>query len=86
MLIRQNVSIKHVNLLIQVILRHLIKILSCNRAIFIRPDFNTRFNIDIKVILNKWLVQLMCMVQFLCILEMRKVCESEVMEQERNLQ
>ena len=25
-----------------------------------------RFNIDIKVILKKWLVQLMCMVRFLC--------------------
>ena len=47
--------------------RHLFEILSCNRAIFTRPDFNTmRFNIDSKVILKKWLVQLMCMVQFLC--------------------
>ena len=69
MFIRQSVSIKHVNVPIKEILRYLIKILLCNRAIFIRPDFNMRFNIDIKVILKKWLVQLMCMVRFLCRLD-----------------
>ena len=63
---RQNVSIKHVNLPIDGILCHLFKILSCNRAIFIGLDFNMRFNIDLKMILKKWLVQLMCMVRFLC--------------------
>ena len=53
MFIRQNVSIKHVNVPIEVILWHFFEILSCNRAIFICPNFNMMFNIDIKMILYK---------------------------------
>ena len=53
---RQNVSIKHVTLPIDGILCHLFKILSCNRAIFMLLDSNMRLNIDIKVIVKKWLV------------------------------
>ena len=32
-------------------------------------NVNMRFNLDTKVILKKWLVQLMCMVRFLCRLD-----------------
>ena len=39
------------------------------KSIFMLPDFNMRFIIDIKMILKKWLVQLMCMVRFLCRLD-----------------
>ena len=64
MFIRQNVSIKHVNVPIYHNLWHKIKILVHNRAIFIWLDFIIRFNVDIKSILNKWRVELMCMWHF----------------------
>ena len=62
--IRQNVSINHVNVPIDQISWHKIKILFRNRTIFGRLDFNMRFNIDIQVILKKWRVELMCMWHF----------------------
>ena len=48
---RQTVSIKHVNVPIDEILWHLIRILLRNRAIFKPQDFSMSFNIDTE---QKW--------------------------------
>ena len=72
MCIRQNVSIKHVNVPIDQISWHKIKILWYNRAIFIQLDFVIRFNIDITVILKKVACEVYVHVRFLCILEFWK--------------